>query len=418
MNARHVLLLVAPARRPWTSDVARWATSGVLRADAVSCLSVDEVRAVVGSGRNISVVLADAGTPGLDRDTVAGVTAAGAAVLVVDDGRNRRDWEAIGCAELLPAPLTSDVLADALDRHGRTVDPLARRSARISLLDGVTAGRGRLVSVTGHDPRSSALIAIAAAEGRAGTGRTVALVDGCRRSPLTVLHDPGPVVPGLAELVDLCRADAPDPAVVRDLLRQVPARRYDLLLGLRRPREWTLLRPLAVQAALDALLRSYDDVVVHHDPDLDDESATGSVDVEERHAISLAAVRSAGVVVVVDQGDLAGVQAASSVRADLLDAGVADERLLTVAVCPRPGGGRWSPISRVSPPHGHHLVATVPRRTTAAHLSVSRLPGRLVRAVAAAIDAVDDGSGPGATTTAAHRVRPGELGTRIDGEVA
>ena len=63
------------------------------------------------------------------------------------------------------------------------------------------------------------------------------------------LHDARDVVPGVAELVDAHRGGQPSADEIRTLTFRVPSRSYHLLLGLRRHRDWTVLRPRAFEAA-------------------------------------------------------------------------------------------------------------------------------------------------------------------------
>src|SRR5918994_5938605 len=112
---RFVVLGVAHARAAWFGDVARWATAAVLPIDFVKVVAVEEVRARLRSGRPFSALLADAGSPGLDRDLVELAAAHGCAVLVVDDGRTGRRWHEMGVGvAALPPDLDRDQLLDAL----------------------------------------------------------------------------------------------------------------------------------------------------------------------------------------------------------------------------------------------------------------------------------------------------------------
>jgi len=362
--------------------------------------------------------MVDAGTTALDRDLVAGAHAAGCNVVVVDDGRRHRDWEAIGCAELVPEPHGPDAVSDLLHRHGRAIDDVGRRPSRTLGLGRGEERRSTVVAVTGAGGSGATTIAAAIAQSfGASSGRRVqtALVDGSRRATQTVLHAPDDVVPGLAELVDAHRNDALDPEVVRTFLHRVPDRGYDLLVGLRRTRDWAGLRPLALTAALDSVARSYRTVVVDHDPDVDGMASTGSVEVEERHSLARWAAGRADLVVIVGRPDLAGLHALSSVRADLTDHGVALDRLLVVLNGAR--GGRLRQAGDIQLRRavgGPYLAVPTVRGLEQAHRSVTPLPRSLVRQVGGAVtealgrasSLVDrDGSTP---------IVAGELGTRLD----
>lgn len=418
MTAQFVVATLAPPRRHWVRDLSRWATTGDLPAEVLTCLAGDELRAVLGTGRPLSLVLVDAGCTALDRDLVAVARAAGCAVVVVDDGRRHRDWEAIGCAELAREPQVPDDVADLLGRVGRPVDGAARRPARALGLGRTSASPATVVAVTGAGGAGASTVAAAVAQSfgtSSGRRPRTALVDGSRRATQTVLHAPDDVVPGLTDLVEAHRNDAPDPEVVRTFLHAVPSRGYELLVGLRRTRDWAGLRPLALAAALHGLAQAYRNVVVDLDPDLDGMAATGSVEVEERHSLSRWAVDRADLVVVVGRPDLAGLHALSSVRADLADDGVPADRLLVVLNHLR--GGRLRTVGDVELRRavGGPFVAVPPvRGLEQAHRSVGPLPRSFVRPVGAAVADALQHLGPRASSDGGPAVVPGELGTRLD----
>jgi len=104
---RYVLLGLAPARSSWFRVVAQWANSGTIPAEFVKCVSVEELRARLGSGRPFSAALVDATLTGLDRDLVDTARRAGCAVMAVADQRSQgnhsqADWDQLGVAEVLP----------------------------------------------------------------------------------------------------------------------------------------------------------------------------------------------------------------------------------------------------------------------------------------------------------------------------
>lgn len=175
-------------------------------------------------------------------------TEAGAPTIVVEDRRNCRDWSSLGCVAALEEDFTRDQLVEVLDRHARVVDRTVHRPvARTDLAD--DPAPGRMVGVTGTGGSGASTVAMALAQAVAPTSGRVALVDGARRADLALYHDVGDVIPGLPELVDLQRRDRSDPEEVRSLLFGIDDRGYDLLLGLRRSRDWAGLRPHAVDAA-------------------------------------------------------------------------------------------------------------------------------------------------------------------------
>ena len=77
MSDPYVIVGVARTRQGWFSEVARWSTSGAAPVEFLKCLTTDEARALLGSGRRASALLVDAATPGLDRELTADAAAFG-----------------------------------------------------------------------------------------------------------------------------------------------------------------------------------------------------------------------------------------------------------------------------------------------------------------------------------------------------
>ncbi len=341
MGDRFVLLGLARARAGWFQTVGQWATSASLPAEFVRCVSAEEVRARLGSGRPFSAALVAADAPGLDRDLVAEAAAVGCAVLVVDEGAGR-DWRGLGAAATLATPFSRDELLELLEAHarpvGREVVDEAPRGA-----DEAT-NRGRLIAVTGPGGTGASTVAIALAQGLARDGThgrrrrrreptrrpAVLLADLCRHADLAMLHDSRRVVPGLQEVVEAHRAGAPSPATVREQTFEVPARGYRLLLGLRRSHHWVGLRPRAVAATLDTLQRAAQFVVADVEPDVEGEAETGSIDVEDRHLLARAALARADAAVIVGEPSMKGLYALVRTLTDLLAFGVDVSRVVPV----------------------------------------------------------------------------------------
>src|SRR5438552_6739869 len=78
---RFVALGLAHARSAWFSELARWSTSAAIPVEFVKCVTIDEVRARLTSGRSFSALLVDAGLPGVDRDLVDDARSRGCAVI-------------------------------------------------------------------------------------------------------------------------------------------------------------------------------------------------------------------------------------------------------------------------------------------------------------------------------------------------
>ncbi|HEY8547687.1 MAG TPA: hypothetical protein VIL36_21640, partial [Acidimicrobiales bacterium] len=115
---------------------------------------------------------------------------------------------------------------------------------------------------------------------------------------------------------------------VRQMCFQVGDSGYDLLLGLRRQRDWAALRPRALAAALDGLRRSYRTVVAEVDADVEGESTCGSLDVEERNLLARTTLLAADLVVAVGLPGIGGVHSLLRVLADVRELGVEPGRIV------------------------------------------------------------------------------------------
>src|SRR3954462_6786779 len=100
---RFVAIGLARARSGWFSEVARWSTSAAIPVEFVKCVTVEEVRARLASGRAFSALLVDGGLSGVDRDLLDEARSCGCAVVVVHDGRVDRDWSLLGATTVLPS---------------------------------------------------------------------------------------------------------------------------------------------------------------------------------------------------------------------------------------------------------------------------------------------------------------------------
>lgn len=316
---RWVVLGLATPRATWFRDLTRWAASAAVPVELVRCVSIEDLRARVASGRLWSAVLLDAGVSGTDVDLVA---SAGAPVLVVDDGRTGRDWRALGAAAVLPHDLTREALLDALAAHAATV-------ATPSSIDGVgfviREAIAALVAVVGAGGAGATTAAAALAHGLAARSDVV-LADLALRADQAVLHDVRDVAPGVQELVEAHRSHRPRPDQVRALTFRDDDRGYHVLLGLRHERYWSTLRPKAVEASVQSLRSSFGFVVADVTADLDGSTS----DLEERNALARAAVRSADLVLAVGRPTTKGMHALVRVLADLAVAGVEGDRVVPV----------------------------------------------------------------------------------------
>lgn len=429
---RYVLLGLAHVRSAWFREVSRWSTSASLPIEFVKAMSLEEVRTRLASGRGYSALLVDDDVPGLDRDLIDAALEAGCTVIVVDSGRTTRSWPELGASAVVPADLDPTTLLQALAQLAR---PIGQVDADITSFDADPTSdgyRGRVIAVTGPGGTGASTVAIALAQGLARDPRhasMVCLADLALHAEQAMLHGSPDVVPGVQELVDAHRLGHPSTDAVRELTWPVEARGYHLLLGLRRHRDWTSLRPRALAAALDGLRRGFRLVVADVDDDVEGERATGSVDVEERNSLARTTLSLADVVVVVGSPGMKGLHSLLRCTREVLELGVPAHRVVPlVNRSPKSPRGR----AEVTRAYGSLLTASGadPAVPSPLHLSERRqldlalrdgvaLPeawfGSVPAAVARLLDDLDEGAAP---TRAASRapvpVAPGSLGSWTD----
>jgi hypothetical protein len=332
---RYVLLGLALPRAPWFRTMAQWTTAASLPAEFIKVLSAEELRARLASGRQHSAVLVDSHHPGLDRDLVASAREAGVPVFAVGDAK-RGPWSAADLAvtATLPADFGRAALMDALSAHCRRIGR-GDQSPLTPPDEPFPPWRGRLFGVCGPGGTGASTVAIALAQGYAGdprsSGRTL-LADFALRGEQSMLHDSIDVSPGVQELVEWHRTQRPSSEEIRAMTYVVEGRRYRLLLGLRQPRFWSTVRPMAFDASLDSLRGAFEVVVADIDSDLEGESGGGSMDVQERHHMARSVAARADVVLAVGRPGMKGLHGTVRVIIDLLEHGVAGARILPVFV--------------------------------------------------------------------------------------
>ena len=421
---RYVLLGLARPRVEWFRAVGQWSTSAALPAEFLKCVSAEELRTRLGSGRPFSAVLLDAGMPAVDRDLVDAARDAGCAVLVVDDGHGRHDWVGLGAAAVLAAALDRQLLLDALSAHATMVG-----RGGTSPLDGVVVdpelgpGRALVAVICGPGGTGASTAAAALAQGLGAQERAggVVLADLARHAEQAMLHDVRDVVPGIQELVEAHRSGRPSAEDVRALTFDVVERRYHLLLGLRQARSWTTLRARSFEASMSSLRATFGAVVCDVTADFESEDDAGSTEVEERNLMARTAVRSADVVVAVGRPGVKGVHALVRVLAELAAAGVPSERTVPVFnAAPRHPRARAELAAALAElavpvPGSQRLVGPLflpVRKVEAALRDAVPLPAPLPAMLAGAFGAVVERCGPadGPTGPELERVRPGSLG--------
>ncbi len=425
---RYVVCGLARPRAEWFAELARWATSGALPVEFVKCLTVEETRARLTDGRRWSALVLDGSLPHLDRDLLDLAAAAGAATLVVDDARVERNWPELGATAVLPHDADHEAVVTALAEHAR---PVARLTPRPETPTTVTSSpwRGRLIAVTGTGGTGASTVAAMTAQAfgsDVASHGMVLLADLALDADQAVLHDTGDVLPGLPELVDAHRLGHPDAEEVRRLTFDAGARQHHLLLGLRRHRDWTSLRSRSVTAAIDGLQRAYRVVVADVDPDVEGESDTGSIDVEDRNLLARHALLTADAIVVVGGPGVVEVHQLARVLRRLVAAGVEPQRLLPVINRGPRSTPRRSEIARavsdLSGPECHAVPTpiTLPfrRRLDEVVRGGGRWPDALTSPVRSAVEVVLERCparpGAGSATPSPVPVLPGSLGHYSD----
>jgi MinD-like ATPase involved in chromosome partitioning or flagellar assembly len=266
---------------------------------------------------------------GLDRDLLASCSDAACASIVVTTGFARRDWVALGADRSIDSTFNSDELLSTLRAIATPIEqpdlhPLA------STPGSLTEPLAPLIAVTGGGGTGRSTVAIALAQSLPGS----ALVDGSLHASLALMIGDVDVVPALQELVEAHRAGSPGLDEVRAVFSPCNRHGFDLLPGLRRHRDWTSLRPRAVEATVRSVRKAYPVVVADIDADVEGESDTGSFDIGDRNSLARTFVGLADSVVVTGRTDLAGLGRLVNTVTTLIDFGVDPGRILPLVLRP------------------------------------------------------------------------------------
>src|SRR4029079_1011834 len=140
----------------------------------------------------------------------------------------------------------------------------------------------------------------------------------------------GDVAPGLQELVEAHRAGTPPVHDVHDFLFDVERRGHSRLAGLRRHRDWTVIRPRAFAAALFNLQRAFRFVIADIDADLEGEDDTGSLHVEEHNLLARHTATRADAIVIVGSPSINGLRAIARTTHELRALGIEVARMIIV----------------------------------------------------------------------------------------
>jgi CO dehydrogenase nickel-insertion accessory protein CooC1 len=393
MRDRFVLPGLARVRSPWFVEVGRWCTSGSLPAQFLKCVSADEVRARLASGRAHSALIVDAPPGNLDRDLFATATRHGCPVILVADPDLPIDLDELGVTGRLAPEFGRAALLDLLATCAQLVPDTAALPTDPSPAPSATPWSGRMVAVCGTGGTGASTVAVAAAQALGNDPRhrgLVVLADLKLDADQALLHGTPDVVPGVPELVDAHRRGQPEPSAVQALTFDIPDRGYRLLLGLRRHREWTALRPTAVDAALHGLRRAFQVVVADVDADVEGDRECGVIEVEDRNLLARSTLGQADVVLVVTAPGMKGVHALARTVSALIDHGVDGGDIVPVV-----NRASRRPIARAE--FTAALATLVPRLgcppiflpervgVDAHHRDVTRLPGALCGPIAGAV---------------------------------
>lgn len=421
---RYVVVGLAHVRSAWFTEVARWSTSGSAPIEFVKCVSLEELRARVQSGRPFSAALLDGRLPAVDRDLLASLSDVGIPSLVVRAGGSPTDWLQLGAAAVLPTELTRHDLVDALVDNARQIAPAARELIDLAGHTLPSAWLGRVVAVTGRSGAGCSTVAAALSQAMADdprNGNDVVLVDLARHAHQALLHDARDVVPGIQELVEAHRNGRPTTEQVRRLTYSVPNRGYRLVLGLRRSSDWVTIRSRAFTAAFEGLRSAARVVVADVDADLEGEATTGSIDIEDRNLMARAVTDLADVVVVVAQPTTTGLHGLVVQIDELRGHGVPGDRILVVVNRAPRGARARAELTRaiadltgapdLADPHAGPVFVPDRRSLDNVHRDLARFPAAVASPPKVGVTAVLDRVGPRhGVDQQAERIVPGSLG--------
>lgn len=221
-------------------------------------------------------------------------------VALCDDAAGRRLAEGFGIASILPTSVEGWAIVEALAAPARASRPAAETPA------------GRVVTVWGpHGAPGRTTLAIElAAELSRGGGR-VALADADAHAPSVAmslgLADEGPGFAAACRQAGLGGLDAPELTRI-SIPMTLAGGAVDVLTGINRPGRWPELSEERVGAVLSAARSWAEHTVVDVAASLErDEEIVSDLDGPRRNGATLAALRSADLIVAVCAGDPVGV---------------------------------------------------------------------------------------------------------------
>jgi len=319
MQQRQTLLGLVSRTASWPQRLEAWSTSAAIPIAVSYCQSVEHLRARLDDGDTHQGVLLDGDLSFVDRDLLTDVTGAGAVAVVIEGTRRRRPWDALGAAAVLPADFDQPQLLEVLRGVLESAAP-ARRERPLA----------PVVAVTGPGGTGASVSAIALSQGLAAARRRVLLADCCLHAEQAMLHNAYGSQPNIVDLVELHAERTPERREMRQLAVGVVERGYYLLPGIARARHWSRIRSGSLEAALRSVRSAFDVVVADVDADVEGEAQGGSIEVEERNVLARTVLAEAAAVMVVGQPTMKGVHAMVRALVELLEFGIAGDRVLPV----------------------------------------------------------------------------------------
>jgi hypothetical protein len=413
-------MTLAHGRAVWPRELARQATTGVLPLNVLPCLSVPEAVVRLEMGQAVGAVLIDVDLDLPRRDFLDLARTLGVAVVAVTSeaagplwSRRQTEVANLGIESFLSAPIDRGELLKLTQQSGRRERDRTTERAIAPQPSGV------VIAVLGAGGTGASTVGAAIAQGIA-TSRRVVLADLARRADQAMLHGTE-VIPALSELVDAHSARDLTAPEITAMTFDISSRGYRLLAGLRRPRDWSAVRPRALSAALDGLQRCFDVVIADTDCDLDGEADTGSQDVEDQHLLARTAIRRAALVMAVGAPGVKGLHALCRTVHELLEFGIPLSRVQPVLNA-APGGRRhdftqaYRRLMVASTGSAEELVEPLivgtHRGVERAHRDGSPLPRSMADSLSKPVFTRLDGLAP-STKPEPAPVRPGSLGLGV-----
>jgi MinD-like ATPase involved in chromosome partitioning or flagellar assembly len=322
MQQRQTLLGLVSRTASWPQRLEAWSASAAIPFTVSYCQSVAHLRARLDDGDAGRAVLLDGDLSFVDRDLFTDVAGAGGAAVVIEGTRRRRPWDALGAAAVLPDDFDRDQLRDTLEDVLAPATPAAAERREHP--------RAPVVAVTGPGGTGASVSAIALSQGLAAGRRRVLLADCCLHAEQAMLHNAYGPQPNVVDVVELHTERTPERREMRQLALGVVERGYYLLPGIPRARHWSRVRAGSLEAALGSVRSAFDVVVADVDADVEGEAQGGSIEVEERNVLARTVLADAAAVMVVGQPTMKGVYAMVRALVELLEFGVAGERVVPV----------------------------------------------------------------------------------------